>query len=145
MSTSDSTAKIANHPIHPMLVSFPIAAFVGTLVADIAYLQTRDVFWFTASKYLLGAGLVMAALAAIAGLIDFIGSNRVRSLTAAWIHAFGNVAIVGIELWNLLLRATPEAVPGMGIALSSLAVVVLFVTGWMGWEMVYRQKVAVED
>lgn len=145
MATSDSTAKIAHHPIHPMLVSFPIAAFVGTLAVDIAYIQTRNEFWFTAGKWLLGAGLVMAALAAIAGLLDFLGSDRVRHLTAAWIHAVGNVTVVAIELWNLLSRASPEAVPGRGIVLSAIAVALLLVTGWMGWEMVYRHKVAVED
>lgn len=145
MATSDSTAKIGNHPIHPMLVSFPIAAFVGTLVVDIAYIQTSDLFWFTASKWLLGAGLVMAALAAIAGLVDFLGSQRIRSISAAWIHAGGNVLVVILELWNLLSRNSAAVVSGRGVVLSTLSVVVLLVTGWLGWEMVYRHKVAVRD
>jgi len=43
--TPGSTAQIANHPIHPMLVPFPIACFVGALVTDIAYSMTEQMMW----------------------------------------------------------------------------------------------------
>jgi len=57
-----STARIGTHPIHPMLVPFPIACFVGTLVTDIAYWQTAEMQWANFSAWLLFAGLIMAAL-----------------------------------------------------------------------------------
>jgi uncharacterized membrane protein len=145
MATDDSTAKIAGHPIHPMLVNFPIAAFVGTLVSDIAFLSTSNVFWATASQWLLLAGLVMAALAAVAGLVDFLTSARIRSIRAAWIHGIGNVIVVCLELWNYTIRGEPSAVRSPGIYLSTASVLILLVTGWMGWEMVYKHKVAVSD
>jgi uncharacterized membrane protein len=66
-----STARIGAHPIHPMLVPFPIACFVGTFVTDLAYWQTTDVMWETLSAWLLTAGLITAGFAVIAGLIDF--------------------------------------------------------------------------
>ena len=145
MATDDSTAQIAGHPIHPMLVNFPIAAFVGTLASDIAFLGTSNIFWAIASQWLLLAGLVMAALAAIAGLIDFLSSARIRSIKAAWIHGIGNVLAVCLELWNYAVRSDPSAVRSPGIYLSAVSVLILLVTGWMGWEMVYKHKVAVSD
>jgi uncharacterized membrane protein len=61
-----STARIAMHPIHPMLVPFPIACFVGTLLTDLAYWKTAEMMWADFSSWLLFAGLVMGVLAAIA-------------------------------------------------------------------------------
>jgi uncharacterized membrane protein len=81
-----STAQVAGHPIHPMLIPFPIAFLVATLVSDLIFLRTGNSGWATASLYLLGAALVMAALAAVAGLTDFIGDARIRALTPAWHH-----------------------------------------------------------
>lgn len=67
-----------------MLIPFPIAFLVATLACDLSYRWTRDAAWSTASLYLLGAALVMAALAAIAGVVDFLGDSRIRRLSAAW-------------------------------------------------------------
>src|SRR5918994_7662153 len=64
-----STAQIAGHPLHPMLIPFPVAFLVATLVSDLIFWRTGNSGWSTASLYLLGAALVMAALAAVAGLI----------------------------------------------------------------------------
>jgi uncharacterized membrane protein len=75
MTNPHSTASIAGHPIHPMLIPFPIAFFVSTFLADLAFWQTGDEFWATAGMWLLGAGLVMASLAAIAGVIDVLGPH----------------------------------------------------------------------
>src|SRR5437868_12257474 len=79
-----STAQIAGHPIHPMLIPFPIAFFVATFACDIAFLRTGNADWAMATEWLLGAGLVMAALAAVAGLIDFFGEKKIRNLNDAW-------------------------------------------------------------
>src|SRR5512137_2025334 len=65
MPNPRSTAIIAGHPIHPMLIPFPIAFFVGTFVRDLVYWQTGSEAWANATPWLLGAGLVMAALAAV--------------------------------------------------------------------------------
>jgi uncharacterized membrane protein len=142
-----STAKIAGHPIHPMLVPFPIACFVGTLVTDIAYAKTFDPLWSTFSSWLLVAGLITAALAAIAGLIDFLGSRQIRALRPARIHLIGNVTAVLLSLINAFVHSRDgyAAVVPTGIALSAAVVAILLVTGWMGWEMVYRGRVGVAD
>src|SRR5438132_872098 len=104
MANPKSTASIAGHPIHPMLIPFPIAFFVSTFVCDLVYWQTGYAIWATAAIWLLGAGLVMAALAAVAGLIDFLGDQRIRALNAVWLHAGGNVVVVLIELYNWYAR-----------------------------------------
>ena len=73
-----STAQIAGHPLHPMLVPFPIAFFVSTLATDLIYLNTGNAGFATASLWLLGAGLASAAPAAILGLTAFLGERRIQ-------------------------------------------------------------------
>src|ERR1700712_3734725 len=114
-----STATIAGHPIHPMLIPFPIVCFIGVLVTDIVFLNNHDHGWATASRYLLAAGLVMAVLAAVAGLTDFVGDKRVRSSDAVK-HMIANVAAVVLELVNLASRLRSDAqIPHLGIILSA--------------------------
>ncbi len=60
-----STAAIGGHPLHPMLIPFPVAFLVATFVCDLIYWSTRNTAWSTASKYLLGAALIMAAIVAV--------------------------------------------------------------------------------
>jgi uncharacterized membrane protein len=147
MANPQSTAKIAGHPIHPMLIPFPIAFFVATFVCDLVYWQTGYGMWATATLWLLGAGLIMAALAAIAGLTDVIGDQRIRSLNDAWWHAGGNVIVVLIELYNWYARYEQgaAAIVPKGLILSLVVVCILLFTGWKGWEMVYRHRVGVAE
>lgn len=147
MSNPRSTASIAGHPFHPMLIPFPIAFFVSAFLCDLAYWQTSNGAWATAATWLLGSGLVMAALAALAGLVDFLGEARIRALNAVWWHAGGNVLVVLIQLYNFYARyseGTAAIVP-KGLVLSLVVVCILLFTGWMGWEMVYRHRVGVSD
>jgi uncharacterized membrane protein len=142
-----STAQVAGHPIHPMLIPFPIAFFVGTLATDIVYSVTYDAFWSRMAFFLLCAGVAMAALAALAGLTDFLGDRLVRRLSAAWHHMIGNVTAVVLEVVSLFVRGGPNSTAGYPLALYlSIAVtLILLYTGWRGWEMVYRDHVAISD
>jgi uncharacterized membrane protein len=130
-----------------MLIPFPIAFFVSAFLCDLAFWRTGEPFWATASLWLLGAGLVIAGLAAVFGLIDFLGEPRVRALNDAWWHAGGNVLAVLIALSNWYLRyMTGEAaILPTGLLLSLIVVLILFFTGWKGWNLVYRYRVAVAD
>lgn len=141
-----STAKIADHPIHPMLIPFPIVCFVGAFVTDIVYSQNQDLGWAEASNWLLGIGLVMAALAAAAGLIDFLGDDRIRRLGDALKHMLANVAAVVLEAVNLVLRLdNPDFAGSTGIWISGIVVVILIYSGWKGGDLVYRHGVGVHD
>jgi uncharacterized membrane protein len=147
MSNPRSTASIAGHPLHPMLVPFPIAFFVGTLGADFLYLGGGDPFFFMMTQWLLGAGIALALVAALAGFTDFLGDARIRALRIAWGHFLGNLGVVAIEAFNLYRRCMigPDAIEGLGVMLSLAAVLLMLVTGWLGWEMVYRRRVGIAD
>jgi uncharacterized membrane protein len=147
MANPRSTASIAGHPIHPMLITFPVAFFIATFVCDLVYWQTANASWATAATWLLGAGIVMAVLAAIAGLIDFVGDAQIRGSNDAWWHAGGNVVVVLIQLYNWYARYTEgtAAVVLKGLVLSLIVVCLLGFTGWKGWDMVYRGRVGVAD
>jgi len=84
MTNPRNRAKSADHPIHRMLIPLPIAFFVAAFVCDVVYWQTASAAWAAAATWLPGAGSVMAALAAIAGLADVLGDPRVRALNDAW-------------------------------------------------------------
>ncbi|HET7604729.1 MAG TPA: DUF2231 domain-containing protein [Sphingomicrobium sp.] len=141
-----STAKIGAHPIHPMLIPFPIVCFIGVLVTDIVFLNNHDPGWATASRYLLGVGIVMAALAAVAGLTDFMGSERIRSMGDAVKHMLANVTAVVLEIVNFFVRLNSDsAIAGIGVILSAVVVLILIYSGWKGGDLVYRHGIGVED
>jgi uncharacterized membrane protein len=130
-----------------MLITFPVAFFIATFVCDLVYWQTANAMWATAAIWLLGAGIVMALLAATAGLIDFLGDAQIRGSSNAWWHAGGNVVVVLIQLYNWYARyteGTPAVVP-KGLVLSLIVVCLLVFTGWKGWDMVYQGRVGVAD
>jgi uncharacterized membrane protein len=91
-----------------MLIPFPIAFFVAAFACDVAFWQTANTFWASASTWLLGAGIVMAVFAALAGLVDVIGEPRIRAMNAVWWHAGGNVLVVLIQLYNRYSRYSYE-------------------------------------
>ena len=140
-----STARVAMRPIHPMLVPFPIACFTGALFTDVAYWKTAEMMWADFSAWLLFAGLVMGALAAIAGLVDFLSNRLIRALPTAWLHMAGNIVVMLLALFNSFVHsrdAWTSVVP-TGLILSALTVVVMLFTGWLGGSLVYRHRVGV--
>lgn len=139
-----STAKIGGHPIHPMLVPFPIVCFILAFVCDILFGQGHTEL-ATASDWLLGIGLVMAALAALAGLTDFFGEKRIQAGDAIK-HMLANVTAVVLELINLLLRIkNPDFIGTTGVYISLVVVLILLYSGWKGGDLVYRHGMGVDD
>lgn len=140
-----STAKIGTHPIHPMLVPFPIVCFVGTLVVDIVFIRTGNPNWAIASRYLLGVGLIMAALAALSGLTDFFGEKRIQGSDAIK-HMLANVVAVVVNLVNFFIRLHSDtAIQSLGVYLSAIVVLILLYSGWKGGDLVYRHGMGVHD
>lgn len=141
-----STAKIGGHPIHPMLVPFPIVCFIGAFVTDIVFISSGEVAWAMASHWLLGAGLGLAGLAATAGLIDFFGDPLVRGHGDAVKHMIANIFAVTLEAVNLVLRlGNPDFIGSTGVYLSGIVVLILLYSGWKGGELVFRHGVGVLD
>ena len=140
-----STARIGGHPIHPMLIPFPIVCFIGTLVTDVMYVRNQDAGFATASHWLLIVGLVMAALAAVAGLTDFLGDKRIQGGDAVK-HMLANVTAVVLELANLLLRLrNDDFIASTGVYISAVVVLILVYSGWKGGDLVYRHGIGVHD
>ena len=144
--TPRSTARIGGHPIHPMLAPFPIVCFVGTLVTDTVYAITADMQWANFSAWLLMVGLIVSVFAVIAGLTDAIGDRRILRLRPAWIHVLGNIVALALAVLNALVhtRDAYTSVVPTGLILSLLVVLILLVTGWNGWDMVYRHGVGLD-
>ena len=147
MSNPQSTARIGGHPLHPMIVPFPIAFFATALVCDLAYWASGNAAWSTEAIWLIGAGIVMALIAALGGFTDFLGDGRIRELSAVWWHFIGNLVLVVIEAINWVIRyeGGDGAVLPAGIVLSFIAVCLMLFTGWKGWEMVYLHRVAIAE
>ena len=140
-----STAKLGDHPIHPMLIPFPIVCFILTFILDIAYAR-GDGGVAEASTYILGFGLIMAALAAVAGLTDYLGDERVRALSDALKHMLANVSAVVLEVVNFVLRLkNPDSIASTGVYLSLVVVLILLYSGWKGGDLVFKHGVGVHD
>ena len=142
-----STASIAGHPIHAMLVPFPVVCFTLALVTDIAYWQTSDLMWQEFSAWLLLAGIASGVLAALFGAVDFFARAEVRRQRPAWPHAIGNVVVLVLAFINNLVHAGDgwTAVVPYGLILSALTVLVLLVTAWLGASLVHVHGVGVRS
>ncbi len=141
-----STAAIFGHPVHPMIVPIPIGALSLALVTDLVAQRSSDRFWPRASRLLLGAGAIGAAAAAPSGTIDFLTIPRVRELPQAWLHAGGNLAVLGLTVANLALRRGQDRrVSRLGLGMSALGAGTLAVTGWLGGELSFRHRIGVTE
>lgn len=140
-----STLSVAGHPIHPIIVIFPVAFLVGAAGTDIGYWLTKDPFWARASVWLIGVGFAAGILAAITGFLDFFKVKRVRDRSAGWLHMGGNVAVMVLSLINLVLRQGNPAEPIVytGLAISVVVATLLGITGWFGGELSFRHKIGV--
>jgi uncharacterized membrane protein len=147
VNETSSTAVIARRPVHAMLIPFPIACFVGTFLTDLVYWRTAEMMWANFSAWLVTVGVIMGWLAAIAGLIDFLGNRLIRMQPPAWPHVIGNAIVLVLATVNMFVHsrdAWTSVVP-WGLILSGLVVLILLFTTWMGWSMVYRYRVGVAE
>ena len=144
----ESTATIAGHPLHHMLVTLPIGLLIGALASDIAFRVTADTFWARGALWLLIGGVVTALVAAIPGFIDFTTIDRVRNLWLSWTHMIANLIVVGLAVINAWLRWDDPAAgaQGIGLWLSLAQAALLFFSGWLGGELAYRYGIgAIRD
>lgn len=145
-----SPASLGRHPIHPMLIPFPIALWVFSLIADVVYLWRGNPVWrdWIAFYTLLG-GIIGAALAAVPGIVDWLSitDGEVKKI-ANW-HARLNVIALLVFAASFYLRTAGGAsiVGGsytVPFLLSVLGVILITISGWLGGEMVFRHGVAVD-
>jgi uncharacterized membrane protein len=142
----ESRAKLLGHPIHPMLIVFPLGLLATAVAFDIVGLVEGDSSWFGISYWMIAAGIIGGLLAAIFGLIDWIAiPSGTRAKRIGLLHGATNVVVVLLFIASWFLRGATGLVPGTGaLACSFIAVVLALVGGWLGGELVDRLGIGVE-
>ena len=149
MATLYSKIKLLGHPVHPMLVAFPITFFTVTWVAFIAYGIGSDITWFRVGYWANMAGVLAALVAAVPGFFDWLGiPNHLEAKRVGALHMVLNLAVVAIFGINFVIQTThlQDAVPpaGAAILLSAVGVVTMLVSGHFGWTLVQKHHVGVD-
>ncbi len=136
-------ASIKGHPLHVMLIPLPLGLWIFSWVADLVYASGGGEQWRTVAFYTLGGGVVGALLAAIPGYLDFRSLNAPHTKKIATWHMTLNLTIVALFVVNLWMRAADMSWEG-GFVLSTLGVLLLGISGWLGGELVYKHGVGVD-
>lgn len=139
-----STAAIAGHPIHPMLVPLPIASAVLAVASDVLASRTGDDGHARTAHWLLGVCVATGLLAAPAGAVDALTIRAARRSPGTWLHAGGNAAALGIAALEWLRRGRgPLTAARVSVPVTGLVAGILFLTGWLGGELAYRKGIGV--
>lgn len=142
-----SRVSLFGHPLHPAMIHFPVAALIGLIASDLAFVFTSDAFWARASLWLSGVGAFGGAVSGCAGLADLILVKQIRRVITAWCHAVLAVMLLSLASLNWLLRYTSdaaEAIVPWGLYLSLLSGLLIGVTGFLGAQLVYEYAVGVD-
>jgi len=137
-------ARVANHPIHPMFVTFPIGLWIFSLVTDIIYRVNGNEMWASVAYYSMAGGIIGAILAALPGFVDYFAlkPSRVKDI-ASW-HMLINVSALILFCFNLYLRTgAPDTTAPF--VLSIIGVLSILISGWLGGQMVYVHGLAVDE
>ena len=141
-----SKATLAGHPIHPMLIPFPLALWATSFVVDILFYFLRHPTLLVVAKFMIAAGCLAAIAAAIFGIIDWLSiKNGDVKKVANW-HARLNIAALVVFAISLLLRmGRYSELVGRKLTipflLSLVGVILIAISGWLGGELVFRYGV----
>jgi uncharacterized membrane protein len=143
-------ARFGGHPLHPMLVAFPIGLLVASYAFDLIHLWKGEELWANLAFYDLAAGLIGAAAAAIPGFIDYVSLTDEKVLPLAHWHFGVNLALIGVYAIDFWLRtesgqSTLDTFRLAPFLLSTLGLLLLTLSGWLGGELVYVHGVAVDS
>jgi uncharacterized membrane protein len=143
----ESKAKFLGHPIHQMLIVFPLGLLATATIFDGIAAATRNRRWHDASYRMLGAGVVSGLVSAVPGAIDFLAIPcKTRARRIGLLHGLGNVALTGLFAASFMSRQQRPSKPTRGaVALSTAATLGALVTAWLGGELVDRLSVGVDD
>ena len=143
----ESRAKLFGHPIHTMLIVFPLGLLAMALVFDVLYLATGNGYWAQVAYAMIAAGIITGFLAAPFGLIDWLAIPAgTRAKRVGALHGAGNVVVLVLYAVSWSRRGLdPQAPPGLAYIFSFAGGVLALVTGWLGGELVDRLAVGVDD
>jgi uncharacterized membrane protein len=144
----ESQVQIMGHPVHPMLIVFPLGLLVASLGFDIGYLTTSNSEFAIVSFWMISAGIIGALLSAIFGTVDWLAipSNTRAKAIGLW-HGVGNVIVVLLFIGSWITRyRVPGYLPSdSAVTLSCVGVGLALITGWLGGELVGRLGVGVDE
>ena len=138
-----SKASLAGHPVHPMLIPFPLALWSTSFVVDVLFYFLRHPTLLVIAKFLIAAGCLGAIAAAIPGIIDWLAiKNGDAKRVANW-HARLNVAALVVFAISLFLRlGSYSELVGRKLTipflLSLVGMIMILISGWLGGELVFR-------
>ena len=143
----ESRAKLLGHPIHQMLIVFPLGLLATSLIFDIIGLATHHAGLMQTSFYVIAAGIISGLAAAVFGLIDFLAiPHGTRARRVGTLHGIGNVIVVVFFAASWFVRRENPAHPAiLAVVLSALGAALSGVTAWLGGELVDRLGVGVDD
>jgi uncharacterized membrane protein len=143
----ESRAKFLGHPIHQMLIVFPLGLLATATIFDGIGKATKNRRWSESSQYMIGAGVVSGLLAAVPGVIDWLAvPHRTRAKNVGIWHGLGNVVVTGLFAASWAARRGRPGKPSRGaIAASTAGTALALVTAWLGGELVDRLSVGVDD
>lgn len=143
----ESRAKLFGHPIHQMLIVFPLGLLAMAVIFDAIHLIAGNAYWSEIAFWMMGAGIVSGLVAAPFGLIDYLAiPSGTRASRIGLLHGGGNVVVLGLfaaSWW--LRRADPRAPEMAALALSFVGAGLALMTGWLGGELVDRLGVGVDE
>ncbi len=143
----ESKAKLLGHPIHPMLIVFPLGLLTMAVIFDLIGLSLDNNYWFGIAYYLIAAGVIGGLAAALFGFIDWLvipTGTRARKIGLA--HGLGNVVVLALFVVSWLMRrGAPETPSLAAILLGVVGVGLALITSWLGGELVDRLGVGVDD
>ena len=140
-------ARLFGHPIHQMLIVFPLGLLATAVIFDVIHLVTGTARWAEIAYWMIAAGIVGGLAAAPFGLVDWLGIPAdTRAKRVGLLHGGGNLVVVLLFAGSWLLRRDDPLTPGMlALLLSFLGVGLALFTGWLGGELVSRLGVGVDD
>jgi len=144
-----SKVKVGGHPIHPMLVAFPVAFYTGTLAAFIVYAANADQFWLNLAIALSIGGAGTALIAALPGFADLVFGipNKSKAKPVGLAHGGLNVAALGMFVATAVIYVSnwngPATGVALGIVLSAIGVALTVAAGWLGWTLVQTYHVGI--
>jgi uncharacterized membrane protein len=143
----ESKVKFAGHPIHPMLIVFPLGLLATAVIFDIIYLVSGNSQWTLVAYYMIGAGTLGGLAAAVTGALDWLDiPSGTRAKRIGLLHGIGNVIVLALFILSWILRRdSPELPPTGAIVAGLLGFVLAAVTGWLGGELVGRLGVGVHQ
>ena len=141
-----SRVTIAGHPVHPMLIPFPLALWTTSFVVDLLFYFFRHPTLLIISKFMIAAGCIGALAAAIPGIVDWLAiKNGDVKKVANW-HARLNITALVVFAASLFLRlGSYSELVGRKLTipflLSLVGVILIAISGWLGGELAFRYGV----